>query len=88
VVKKQLASHKIEWKIVESPTQHGLADLVIESLECDVAIIFETPLPSKHCETLKTNINQDCDSRRPPNKWVPDEIDLAVVFAPEIYASQ
>lgn len=69
---------------MESPSENAHADLIIESLECDVVVIAVTTLPSEDGNGLDGNVKPDECSGTPPNDWVSNEIDLSIVLAPEV----
>lgn len=78
---------KVEREIVESPCQNHCANFVVETLENNVVVILEASLPSENSETLEDDINRNCQGGCPPDNWVADEVNLAVVLAPEVDAA-
>lgn len=84
VVQEELSLHEEKWEIMESPSKHCRANLVIETLELDVAVIAVTSLPSEHGQALEKDVKADGGSRAPPDEWISNQINLAVVFAPEV----
>ena len=84
VVQEELALHQEEWEVVEGPSENKSADLVVETLEWHVVEVLVAALPSQESDTLKDGKDGDCDGGRPPDDWVADEVDLTVLFAPEV----
>lgn len=56
VVQEELSLHEEEGEIVEGPAEHGRANLIVEALELDVAVVSVASLPSEHGETLENNV--------------------------------
>ena len=84
VVQEELTLHEEEGEVVESPTQDRHADLVVETLENGVAVVVAATLPSQDRESLEDCIEGNRCGRRPPDKRIADEVDLAVVAAPKV----
>lgn len=84
VVQEKLSLHQEEGEVVEGPPENVGADLVVETLEGDVAVILESALPSQNSETLDGDVQHNSQSRAPPNDRVTDEVNLTVVLAPEV----
>lgn len=59
MVKEKLTFHQVEWEVVEGPAKYCRADLVIETLEGDVAVIVAAALPTQSCDTLEKDIDND-----------------------------
>lgn len=87
VVQEELALHQEEWEIVKCPSENESADLVVETLEWHVVEVLVAALPSQENDALEDGEDGDSDGRRPPDNWVTDEIDLAVLLAPEVDAA-
>lgn len=84
VVKEQLAGHEVEREVVESPSQYAATDFVVESLEVDIAVVATASLPAKNRNTLEEKVNANGHRRGPPNEGVSEEVNLTVVFTPEV----
>lgn len=52
---------------MESPSEKGHADFVVEALESDVVVVTETALPSKNSKTFDDSEEADDGSRCPPD---------------------
>jgi hypothetical protein len=63
VVQEQLALHEEEGEVVECPTKHGNANLVIEALENGVTVVVAAALPSQDRESLEYKVQSDSSSR-------------------------
>lgn len=84
VVQEQLTLHQEEWKVVERPSQNKGTNLVVETLEWHAVEVLITTLPSQESNALENGEDSDGDGRGPPDNWVADEVNLAVVLAPEV----
>ena len=87
VVQEELALHEEEREIMERPAQHTDPDLVIEALESIVFVVSARALPPQHREALERNVEPNRRRAGPPDQGIADEVDLTVVFAPEIDAA-
>lgn len=87
MVQKQLALHEVKGEVVESPPQHSHADFVVETAESEVLVIATATLPSQNGETLECDVETDRSGAGPPDERISDEVDLAVVFTPEVDTS-
>lgn len=76
MVQEQLTCHKIEWEVVESPSQNTHTNFVVETFESDIGVVTVATLPSKDREALDNGVNSDQYSRAPPDHWVTDQVDL------------
>ena len=83
-MQEQLTRHQVEREVMEGPSENTHADLVVETLECDVAVVAVAALPAKDCDTLDSNVESNERARAPPNHWVTQKVDLTVVLAPEV----
>jgi len=72
---------------VESPAKNRHAELVVKTTESGVLVITTATLPSQDCKALECNVECDGGSAGPPDKRVSNEVDLTVVFTPEVDAS-
>jgi hypothetical protein len=63
VVQEQLALHEEEGEVVECPTKHGNANLVVEALENGVTVVVAAALPSQDRESLEYKVQSDGSSR-------------------------
>lgn len=84
VMQEELTLHQVEREVVEEPAKQRHSNLVVEALERDIAVVLEATLPTNHSEALDSEVCNNRESRRPPNKGVTDEVDLAVVLTPEV----
>ena len=84
MVQKELSLHEIEWEVMERPSQNGCTDLVVEALEGDAVVVTTRPLPSEDSKSLERDVKCNCGSRAQPDEWVTDQVDLQVVFTPEV----
>lgn len=83
-MEEKLAGHEVEWEVVKSPAEKSLANLVIKALEVDIVVVLEAALPSKNGNTLEEDPDDNCSGRSPPDDWVANEVNVAVVSAPEV----
>lgn len=67
---------------MERPTEDAHANFVVETLECNVVIITEATLPSKHSKTLDGDVEPDEGGRAPPYDGISYKINLTIMFAP------
>ena len=57
VMEEKLASHEVEWEVMECPSDDAGANFVIESLDVVVAVITAVSLPPKGSNSLEENVN-------------------------------
>lgn len=84
MMQKELTCHEIEGEVVECPTQKRHPDLIIKALEGHIGIITVAALPTEDGNTFDGNVKTDERRGGPPNDGIAEEIDLAVVLAPEV----
>lgn len=87
VMQEQLASHQKEGKVVERPAQDRGAQLIVESLEDDIAVVVEAPLPAQNGKRLERSVDQDRQCGGIPDGRIAKEVNLTMVFAPEVDAT-
>lgn len=69
-MQEELTCHEVEWEVVESPSQDGHTDLVIESFKRDVVVVTEATLPAEDSETLDSSVENDECGGGPPYKRI------------------
>lgn len=84
MMQEKLSLHEEEGEVVESPAQNRSTNLIIKTLEGDVAVVVAASLPSKNGETLEGDVKSNGGSRGPPDERVANQVDLSVVLAPEV----
>lgn len=84
VVQEELALHQEEREVVEGPAEDEGADLVVETLKWDRVEILVAALPSQKSNTLENGEDGDGDGGGPPDDRVANQVDLAVLLAPEV----
>ena len=87
MVQEQLTLHEEKGEIMERPAQHTHANLIIKPLESIVLVIAARPLPAQHSQALESDVQRNSGGGSPPDQRVADEVDLAIVLAPEIDAA-
>jgi hypothetical protein len=83
-VKEELTLHQVEWEVMECPSKNHSTNLIIEALEDWVIVVLEASLPSQNCKTLEDGKDRNSNGRAPPDDRVTNEVNLAVVLAPEV----
>lgn len=84
MVQEELTLHQVEGEVVQSPSQDRGSDLVVESLEYDVVVVFVVALPAEDSNALEDGVDNNGKSRAPPDDGVADEVDLAALLAPKV----
>src|SRR5882757_8850203 len=69
---------------MERPCQDHSTNFVIETLEDGVIVVLESSLPAENCDALENNEDSNGQGGGPPNNWVSNEVNLAIVFTPEV----
>ena len=87
MMQKELASHEVERKVVECPSEYGHAQFKIEASERGMFVIIEVALPAQDGKALEGDVYRDRDATGPPDKRVTDQVNLSMVFAPEVDAA-
>ena len=87
VMQEKLALHQVEWEIVKCPSKDGSANLVVETLEDCIVVVPKSSLPPENSKTLENRKQSNSQGRAPPDNGVTDEVDLAMILAPEVDTS-
>ena len=84
VVQEELASHEVEWEVVEEPSQDAGTNLIVKALEGNVVVVTTAALPANNGDSLENEVDTNGQGGRPPDQRVSKQVNLAVVLAPEV----